>query len=144
MKRELKYGIVLGLTLLGGVLNMRAQYMPFMGEAAPPIAGADAKFPQFEVAVVKPNNGSTGMMIGAAPDGFVCENVRLLDLIANAYGIKQDQILGGPSWMREKKFDVHAKVSDADIHLLETLTRSQRRYMLQPRSHLQVRLRSGA
>jgi uncharacterized protein (TIGR03435 family) len=134
MKKEWKYGVALGLTLLGGILSIRAQYMPFMGDAGPAIAGADAKFPQFEVTVVKPSKGSTGMtmMIGAAPDGFACENIRLLDLITNAYGIKQDQIIGGPAWMREKKFDVHAKVSDEDIHLLETLTRSQRRYMLQP------------
>jgi uncharacterized protein (TIGR03435 family) len=132
MKMKLTCGVILGVTLLANALKMEAQYLPFMGDAQPAVAGADAKFPRFDVAVIRPSKDSAGAMIGAAPDGFVCENTNLLDLIGNAYGIKQDQILGGPSWLRDKKFDIHAKVSDDDIHLLSTLTLSQRRYMLQP------------
>jgi uncharacterized protein (TIGR03435 family) len=41
---------------------------------------------------------------------YVLRNATMVDLIASAYGIDNDKVLGGPSWLETDRFDVIAKV----------------------------------
>jgi len=78
---------------------------------------ASAPFPPaFEVATIKPNrSGSRGRSLGYPPNRFVAVNMPLRFLIGNAYGdtlsVRQDMIVGGPSWLDSERFDVEATAS---------------------------------
>jgi uncharacterized protein (TIGR03435 family) len=67
--------------------------------------------PAFEVASIKRNTSGTGMMsIQMAPGGrldFV--NVPLRNLIVRAYQVQPFQVIGGPAWVANDRFDVIAK-----------------------------------
>ena len=72
--------------------------------------------PAFEVASVKRNtSGSRARSLGYPPDRFEATNMPLRFLIGNAYGdtfpVRQDMILGGPSWIDSEGYDVDAKAS---------------------------------
>ena len=77
------------------------------------------------LSVVKMNKtGATGSRFGVPMRGrFVATNVTVHELIAAAYGglflLREDQVVGGPSWLRSEHFDVEAKV-DADDQLHRT------------------------
>jgi uncharacterized protein (TIGR03435 family) len=66
---------------------------------------------EFEVATIKPNNsgsrngGTTMPAIGR----FQGTNVTLHELVARAYGIRDFQIVGGPDWINDDRFDVAGK-----------------------------------
>jgi uncharacterized protein (TIGR03435 family) len=69
----------------------------------------------FEVASIKPNpSGDFRRGIGPGPGGrFSAINVPLRDLMTFAYGIPTAfanlQIVGGPAWIENEKFDVDAR-----------------------------------
>jgi uncharacterized protein (TIGR03435 family) len=117
------------------VAHSRAQQMPIMALNDPSAKTTDSsvKLPEYEVASVKENKSDNHMMrMMTNADGYSTTNVSLQTLIANAYGIKQDLISGGPGWVESKGFDVDAKVAGPDIEQLKKLTPRQRASMLQP------------
>ncbi|HZR24451.1 MAG TPA: TIGR03435 family protein [Vicinamibacterales bacterium] len=73
--------------------------------------------PQFEVASIKPNNSGDGrVMMGMQPGGrFTASNVSLRQLIRNAYGLQESQIVGGPDWVANDRFDINAKAEDGFV-----------------------------
>jgi uncharacterized protein (TIGR03435 family) len=98
---------------------------------------------------VKPNTTDTPMagfnikrrpgqpfsaMIGK-PDRFMATNVTLNQLIRTAYGIQDQQIVGGPDWLNSEKFDVDAHIGSSTVDELNKLdpdqSGQQRRNMLQ-------------
>ena len=96
----------------------------------------------FEVASVKANTtGKFGRLITYTADSLQATNVTVSELIQSAYGIREDRLTGGPSWVRTTRFDVNAKAGQAQPReqlrlmaqrLLENrfgvvLTREQRR-----------------
>lgn len=84
--------------------------------------------PTFEVATVKPgSNGSAGVNFGILPDRFSATNATAKELIEFAYNVKTDGgIEGGPKWMDSEKFDVDAKISDAEMAAMQKLPPSRR------------------
>ncbi len=62
----------------------------------------------FDVTSVKPNNSGSGMisMMPAANGGFQATNVTLGFMIRTAYRLQDNQIVGGPSWLFEDRFDI--------------------------------------
>jgi len=85
---------------------------------AQPPATAEAPA-TFEVASIKPGDpGARGVMIRYAPGGrFTAKGTTLKSLIAIAYGVREFQISGGPSWIGSARYDIDAKpeaTSDAD------------------------------
>ena len=79
----------------------------------------------FEVASVKPNTtGNFGRLINYTADSLQATNVTVSELIQSAYGIREDRLAGGPSWVRTTRFDVNAKAAQA-------LPREQLRLMAQ-------------
>jgi len=75
----------------------------------------------FEVATIKPvDPGAQVRMVGVmdTPDGIDGENVTLPALIMRAYGYMQfsleEQVTGVPDWAKSQKYNVKAKMSEAD------------------------------
>lgn len=74
---------------------------------------------QFEVASVKPSNPNPSGPLGAIPlvlppvgGRFTATNVPLRVLVRVAFGVQDFQIVGGPSWQMERRFDIVAKTED--------------------------------
>ncbi|HYM25680.1 MAG TPA: TIGR03435 family protein [Vicinamibacterales bacterium] len=72
---------------------------------------------QFEVASIKLNKSGDGrVMIGMQPGGrFTATNVALRMLIRNAYQLQDSQLVGGPDWMNDERYDINAKAEDGAI-----------------------------
>ncbi len=69
---------------------------------------ADAN-PSFEVATIKPSDPDTrGRGFRVNGRKFSTLNTSLNEMMEWAYGVQAKQILGGPAWMGEDKFDVSA------------------------------------
>jgi len=68
----------------------------------------DQKTVAFDVASVKPNDsGSNGVaVLPAANGGWRARNIPLGFLIRLAYQVQDNQIVGGPSWLFQDRFDV--------------------------------------
>ena len=104
---------------------------------------AAAHVPVYDVVTIRPNNGGTsGVDIDRDLNTYAGTNVSLANLIHDAYNIQADLISGGPKWVESSRFDVRAKVVDADAAELKNQSRDDRRRMLQvllaERFHLQV------
>jgi bla regulator protein blaR1 len=71
-------------------------------------AGASAARPAFDVTSVKPNKSGAGRitMLPAANGGWSATNVTLGMLVRIAFQLQDDQIVGGPPWLFEDRFDV--------------------------------------
>ena len=72
---------------------------------------APAQHPVFEVASIKPGNPESRMLRSMVTPGgnLRAENATLRTLIEDAYQIKPFQLLGGPRWIDQDKFEVVAK-----------------------------------
>jgi uncharacterized protein (TIGR03435 family) len=80
----------------------------------------------FDVASVKRNTtGNSGWSISYTADSLHATNATLSALIQSAYGVLlESRLVGGPSWVRTTRFDVHAKAG-------RSLPREQLRLMTQ-------------
>jgi uncharacterized protein (TIGR03435 family) len=67
--------------------------------------------PAFDVVSVKPNNAGNDQTASYVQPGarYTAINVTLRMLVKTAYGVHDDQIVGGPEWIRTERFDVAAK-----------------------------------
>lgn len=84
-----------------------------------------ASTPSFEAASVKPAiPGTRGYSVSYTADSLRAVNATLASLIQSAYGVRDDRLVGGPSWVRTTRFDVTAKAAEA-------LPREQLRLMSQ-------------
>jgi uncharacterized protein (TIGR03435 family) len=90
---------------LAAVAGLR---LPVAGQQAPDPAAPVA----FEAASVRPNNsGEPGAMIRRQPGGrFNAVNVTARFLITFAYQLQPFQLVGGPGWLGNDRFDVVAKM----------------------------------
>ena len=59
------------------------------------------------------------MMISSQPGRYAATGVTTKRLIDQAYGIKDFQISGGPSWVSSDRYDVDAKVEDSVVTELQ-------------------------
>src|SRR5690349_18869129 len=74
------------------------------------IVAAQNSTTAFEVASIRPaNSGRPGISIETEPGRFKAINATVSFFIQYAYGIKEYQLSGGPSWMGSDKFDIDAK-----------------------------------
>jgi uncharacterized protein (TIGR03435 family) len=48
------------------------------------------------------------------PDGFYAQNVTLRSVIEEAYGVRDNQLLGGPDWLGSATFNIEAKIDHPD------------------------------
>lgn len=66
----------------------------------------------FEVAAIKPHPGEVVASMEPTVQGTRVIGVAtsLMDMISKAYGVRYNQITGGPAWIRTERFDLDAKV----------------------------------
>jgi uncharacterized protein (TIGR03435 family) len=88
-----------------------------------PTAGQQPQ-PTFEVVSVKRSpSADSSWQINAQPGGrFVATNTPLMNLIQNAYNVREFQLIDVPSWVGSARFDIDARanreVSDDEIDLM--------------------------
>jgi len=98
----------------------------------PPAQPAAPSVPAFEVISVRQDKTSLGWSSSTPPDGYTAKGIALMFLIEDAYNIRPNyRIIGAPNWWQDTKFDIQAKVADADIPALQKLDYHQRASMLQ-------------
>jgi uncharacterized protein (TIGR03435 family) len=70
--------------------------------------------PAFEVASIRKNvSVSDGASVRAQPGGrLTVSNNTLRNIVRNAYNVQNYQIIGGPDWMNNDRWDITAKAAD--------------------------------
>src|SRR5476649_738282 len=119
--KEIKYRLAI---VLGAFVSLTFCGPQVMGQAA---AAADRKLPAFDVVVVKPNSSGERPSIDFDGGSFSATNFSVKMLVLFAYDLKDDQLFGVPKWASEQRFDIKAKVLDADPAILQRLTNDQKR-----------------
>lgn len=86
-----------------------------------------AKLPSFEVATIRPSKpGRFGEDLDESNNRLTIQNYSLRHLIREAYGLKSDsQIIGGPVWIDTQRFDIVAKVDDAEVARMDKMEGSE-------------------
>ena len=76
-----------------------------------PIGTPPEELPRFEVASVKKHSGGSTAMGLRSPGGgrVTVVNLPLRLLLTQAFGIRDTQVIGGPSWMTSDRFTITAK-----------------------------------
>lgn len=83
--------------------------------------------PAFEVVSVKPNlSGGRASSISIPQRGQVAAiNTTLEALLVRVYDLRRFELVGGPAWIREERFDILAKPPDGDggdvVSMMKTL-----------------------
>ena len=92
----------------------------------------------FEVASVKPSIASSGRVsasLTVGPDSVRARNTFLRNLIREANGVQNYQVVGGPAWVDSERYDVDAKAGKpGDKDQLRLMLRT----LLAERFHLQI------
>src|SRR6185295_7133474 len=89
---------------VAGIMPVRAQQVGVIG----PAPAATSTGAAFDVTSVKPNNSGSGRitLMPAANGGFQAENVSLGMIVRIANQLQDNQIVGGPKWLFEDRFDI--------------------------------------
>jgi uncharacterized protein (TIGR03435 family) len=90
--------------------------------------------PRFDVSTIRTSdpNAGRGGSLNARGDSLTGHNVTLAMLIRIAYGVNDDQISGGPDWIRSRRFDISAKAdTPMDPNLKPEIARPLQRQMFQ-------------
>jgi uncharacterized protein (TIGR03435 family) len=101
--------------------------------------------PVFEVASVKPSQSiREGSSIHNELGRFETENVTLFQLIQYALPAQDFQVVGGPGWIRDARFDIIARAGQSDSDVKNQAERIARirarlRHLLEDRFQLQLR-----
>ncbi len=93
---------------------------------------ASARLPKFEVASIRPNSPSD-LRIGFwfTPDGISVTGAPLQMILGVAFHEGGDHIFGEPGWVKSARYDIQAKVAEADVPMWRKLTMDQQRPALQ-------------
>jgi uncharacterized protein (TIGR03435 family) len=97
---------------------------------------APAASPEYAVVSVRQSQSNTGMSLQIYPDGYSAKNVKLWDLLYNAYNLRPgDPLPGLPGWATTLEFDVEAKMDGDAVKAMQALSpeeyQRQRLAMLQ-------------
>jgi uncharacterized protein (TIGR03435 family) len=97
--------------------------------AGPSLQGAEpAKRWSYDAVSVKQNKSDTdGLLTMMRGDVYSGNNMRIINLVSQAYDIKQDLIFGMPGWTDGAHFDVEAKMSPEDAEAFNKLTLEERK-----------------
>jgi uncharacterized protein (TIGR03435 family) len=84
---------------------------------------------EFEVVSIRPNkSGSRTRTVSNTPEGIRAVNMRL-DMFVN-WGLHDEQVLGGPDWVKTEGYDFEVKVADSDLAAYEKAPASETARML--------------
>ena len=105
------------------------------GPAALPPMAANAD-PSFEVAIIKPTGpDENNTLFDLHARKFASQHTSAKELIKIAYNVRGRQVLGGPSWLEETKFDVIAEPDTPGLPS-EAQNRAMVHKLLNERFHL--------
>ncbi|MGA2651747.1 MAG: TIGR03435 family protein [Terracidiphilus sp.] len=93
---------------------------------AQPHSEETARFPAFEIAAIRPNSPAD-LRIGFwfTPDGISVTGAPLQMILGEAFHSGDDHIFGVPGWARSARYDIQAKVSEADVPKWRKLSMDQ-------------------
>jgi uncharacterized protein (TIGR03435 family) len=98
--------------------------------APPPSAASVPTTPAFEVSTVRPSSPEApGSNLNLGADGIRSSNLPVIFLLKFALdlnGGSDDQIIGAPSWISSRPFDIRAKVDEEDEARIATTPTDQR------------------
>ena len=108
-------------------------------------AWSQSPLPVYDAVVIKPNTGVAPQTYSNLDDvSYQARNVPLKFLLVVAYGIRPGLMFGLPGWAGSMRFDVTAKVTQAEGKGLRGLSREQRQAMLaavlEDRFHLRTHI----
>lgn len=90
------------LSLVIGVLTVSAfGQMPTPGSLDSPTLA-----PRFQVATIKPSAPEESRTIQIRGNRFATTDTSVVDLLKYAYGLHEQEIAGGPKWLKTQKFDL--------------------------------------
>jgi uncharacterized protein (TIGR03435 family) len=89
-------------SLLLGMLTVSA----FGQVAATGSANAPAADLRFQVATIKPSRPEESRTIQIQGNRFATTDTSVVDLLKYAYGFSEQEIAGGPEWLKTQKFDI--------------------------------------
>ena len=124
-----------------------AQTAPPAGQ--PPQGAEPAKLWSYDAVSVKPNkSGTDGLLTMRPGDMYSGRNMRIINMVSQAYDIKQDLIFGMPDWTDGAHYDVEAKMSPEDAKAFNKLSREEKiatgkvllRGILEERFHLKAHI----
>ncbi|MCC6539241.1 MAG: TIGR03435 family protein [Bryobacterales bacterium] len=98
----------------------------------------------FEAAVITPSDPTSAeVWLVPEPDGGLrAQNVIAWQLIKNAYYIRNEQLEGGPAWVRSERYDIVARPAKSDLASWKTASPAQAGSVLaQSRLRMQALLR---
>jgi uncharacterized protein (TIGR03435 family) len=112
-------GLTVRILMLGSLYAPCARAQQISKPAAAP--------PSFEVAAIKPSRpGRWGDDLDESGDRLTIQNFTVRRLIREAYSLKSDsQIIGGPEWLNDQRFDIVAKVDDAEAARMSKMNDDQ-------------------
>jgi uncharacterized protein (TIGR03435 family) len=88
----------------------------------------------FDVISIKPDKSATGgFHLRYTSDGIDAENISPIMMMRLAYGLlssNDNLCLGIPDWAKNERFDVKAKVGDANVKAYQQLSRDEHNQML--------------
>jgi uncharacterized protein (TIGR03435 family) len=109
--------------------------------------------PSFEVAVIRLNpDQGIWERSEMTPDSFHIEHVTVRSLIRKAWELQAiSLVIGGPAWIDEQRYDIEARIPEAQYHAIEGLSKDQQEHevnlmlqsLLSERFHLTVSHHSG-
>ncbi|MEZ2347662.1 TIGR03435 family protein [Terriglobus sp. RCC_193] len=120
---------IVALSFSGPQLMGQASGLPVAPVSAQ--SASDSTLPVFDVITVKPNSSDDRPSIDFDGGNFSATNFSVKMLVLFAYDLKDDQLFGIPKWASELRFDMKAKVLDADPTILQHLTNDQKRLIEQ-------------
>jgi len=97
-----------GLLAVAGCAAVAVTFLIGVMTAKPLLAQEPSTNAAFDVTSVKPNNSGSGrvLMLPAANGGWQAENMTLGMLVRLAFQLQDNQLVGGPKWLFEDRFDV--------------------------------------
>jgi uncharacterized protein (TIGR03435 family) len=97
-----------------------------------PQAPAAGQRLEFEVASVKKNvSGSPSASFGGRPGGMiVVQNNTLRNIIRNVWGLQGFQIVGGPDWINNDRWDINAKAPESLIRQTQQQSQQQQQQLM--------------
>ena len=126
-RRSYSYCMKTVKCVTAGLLGCAIAVLPRIDAQAAQAAAAE-KLPSFEVAAIKPSKPDDRSHSWNSSIARVSiENYTLRRLIRVAYGLKSDsQVLGGPKWVDREAFDIEAKIDDAEVAKIRSMSSRER------------------
>jgi uncharacterized protein (TIGR03435 family) len=90
------------MSLVIGVLTVSA----FGQIPTPGSSDSSTLAPSFQVATIKPSAPEESRTIQIRGNRFATTDTSVVDLLKNAYGLHEQEIAGGPKWLKTQKFDL--------------------------------------